>query len=1231
MYANCRMKFFLTTIIVLSVCIVGRFSCSGVEYFVSPTPLPNPNCPEKSICHILSDYVRGSQLFFNSHNNISLLFLNGTHNLELSFFLEDYKKSLSFYMASTDSKFRPTIVVPHKIKIMFVGFRHLKVQDIIIFGNDLPTLYFTVYLVTISRIEFSSNTFRTSSINITYPVQPDYSKVNDIKVATFTNCEFLSSSIFMHYNFISPYGDVLHESSGWYQQNRLQPYYLYFSNCLYYLGSLNIRVNSALLKITIQSCTFEDSTSTAIGMSNSLVGHHDDDRSNVQLFLENSTISNSSLYGIAIAEIYNMSLCIHDTVITKTGSLGILVMRIYNLIRVELDKCEITECQSGAISINSDAVVVVRNSILSQNTNYIPENGVGLIVACQGSIQSGVEISNTAFTENHGHADYGRVVDVSLCNTVSLSDVYFERNVGASIRLSSNDLHVKGNVQFVNNTAYKGGGMSLLYSQLHLYNNTNVTFVGNRANDVGGGVYVDQVAPFVPVTYTPCFYVFPQVLSSDDVRDLNVHLKFENNTAANGGLAIYGASVTDYCLVAPNSDFAIYSGYYYTLFFEFVNADSNLDPLKSLVASNPSRVCLCGFNTPVCLLISYIFAQEGSVFPGETVEIAAVIVGKDYGATTGTVFANALGEDSIDTTQYTQKVLYSKCNALTYTVYSKPLSNFSLVLTTSAATVDKYGNRNYVKEILFMYPYPGDVENVVMSLPVFVNYTVDDCPPGFILSTILPLRCECDARLLSIGITHCVIRNHTGFVYRNGFNWLASFPGVDNSTYQLVLNVYCLTGYCRTQNISLDLLLPDDQCVNGRSGTLCGQCKGNLSLSIGSSLCIECNDNWHVALILPFAVGFVLLVALIKLLDLTVKQGTLNGIILYANIIWANRNIFFQKHEPVLETFIAWLNLEFGIDVCFIKGLDAFWKTWLFFAHDFITIVGITLLIILSTKYSRRATKLIGANVVPVLATLYFLSYAKLLQTIISMLSFHILEYPTHVQIVWSMDGNLQYFGVKHLALFVVALGALFLLWLPYTFILLFFSCLQKKSYLRCLRWTDSLRLKPYMDAYFGPLKSKHRYWFGLLLLIRVTLVIFNLLSDPHINLVAIIVLTTLLLCFPFPYENWQLSLFERLLFLNLITLSSSVLFANVVAIDGALFVYISISIVFVQLIAVILFHLYSTVKIRCCTNQRNTDSEIDDEFLDHVHLRATEELGSNDCDEQNQPQLINTLDIDTY
>ena len=298
----------------------------------------------------------------------------------------------------------------------------------------------------------------------------------------------------------------------------------------------------------------------------------------------------------------------------------------------------------------------------------------------------------------------------------------------------------------------------------------------------------------------------------------------------------------------------------------------------------------------------------------------------------------------------------------------------------------------------------------------------------------------------------------------------------------IMYNEFCPLLYYKsgkkTVNIGDD---PSEQCASNRTGILCGACTNNFSLVIGCSRCIECPNGHNVAFLLAFAAAGVFLVFFILVLNLTVTQGLINGIIFYANIVWAYKIILFPADTGKTTVFIhisscfyCLAQLGFGIDTCFFVGLDAYLKTWLQFLFPFYiwVIAGV---IIVACRYSSRLTNLIGSRAVPLLTTLFLLSYMKLLRTVIDATSVAVItQYPQDTSYaVWYLNGNLRYCQHPHIYLFIVAIATLVFLWLPYTLLLLFIQPLRRVSHLRLLKWIN--KLTPIYNAYFFPLKDKHR------------------------------------------------------------------------------------------------------------------------------------------------------------
>ena len=510
----------------------------------------------------------------------------------------------------------------------------------------------------------------------------------------------------------------------------------------------------------------------------------------------------------------------------------------------------------------------------------------------------------------------------------------------------------------------------------------------------------------------------------------------------------------------------------------------------------------------------------------------------------------------------------------------------------------------------------------LLTAPIFINITLlPGCPPGLTINHD-ETACSCYPVLANNGFS-CLVKNKTGLLQWNCTVWVNATFSEGHST-GIMHNRFCPLLYCKsgkkTVNIGDD---PSKQCASNRTGILCGACKDSFSLAIGSSRCIECPNSHNVALLLAFAAAGVLLVFFILALNLTATQGLINGVIFYANIIWTYKIILFPTDTgknylfTFLQAFIAWLNLDFGIETCFFVGLDAYWKTWLQFLFPFY-IWGIAGVIIIACRYSSRLTNLIGSRAVPLLATLFLLSYMKLLRTVIDATSVAVItQYPQNTSYaVWYLDGNLGYCQHPHIYLFLAAIATFIFLWLPYTLLLLFIQPLRRVSHLRPLKWVN--KLAPVYDAYFSPFKDKHRYWFGAMLLVRgVLLVLLTITSveNPELNVFALFLFIAFLLSFisiENVYKRINVRVLESSTLLNLIVLSAGTLYRWESTDSKSNLLMVSIGITFAQFCVIVVWNLIKpcvSADWRCRRNQGNDviNDIIDDDDIAHERIEDPE------------------------
>ena len=854
-------------------------------------------------------------------------------------------------------------------------------------------------------------------------------------------------------------------------------------------------------------------------------------------------------------------------------------------------------------------LVIFENVTIYQNR----EN----ILHCFSVFDSDVQLKNTNFSHNTFMADiiHSTIIfhNTHFFNNTGergalyadSSNVKFQGNttviknkgkIGGAIYLKNSTLILEGSIEFLENEGYDGGAIAFhSESMLMVGPHSNIKFTGNHAQHQGGAIYVydlkDSAEIFIlrsqeafTFPQITCFY---QAHNKDTISIAPVVL--ENNTANDAGSAVFGGWV-DFC----DGKWLFIK---WLLFDTMFKITDNLTDL-SQISSTPIIVCICFNSTPNCTNTNV----HTSAYPGETFYISAVAVGQRLGIIP-TIIRSAIVPvqsaipSTLETLQYSQKV-GRVCTKLSYTVRSLQKQE------TIILSVDESVHQSIIEK---------DKDISETELPdIFIHLYLKHCPKGFVFDNS---SCICDPVLQKHAIS-CDINNQR--IHRQPSFWIYTIESEETPSGSLMGNVlvheHCPFDYCKPYSLNLSLESPDEQCAFNRSGILCGACQHSLSHVLGSSNCKECSSLWLILFIPAFALAGIILVIFLMVLNLTVPIGTINGLIFYANIVRANHAIFFthSTSNSFLSWFIAWVNLDLGIETCFYSGFDAYAKTWLQFIFP-IYIWLVVIIIIVSSHYYTMAAKLAGRNSVKVLATLFLLSYAKLLRVTIAILSSTTLECPDgSVRRVWLYDGNVDYLKGKHVPLFMAALLVLLVLSLPYTALLLFIQCLQLKSNYRALFWIG--KFKPLFDAYTGPYKDKHRYWTGLLLLVRAVLFLIfsvNVFGDPAINLLVVLLAILLLLVklafYGGIYKATYLNALEYSFLLNLGLLSSCTLYNHSAEIDQKVFTHISTSIAFATFIAVIFYHAVIRmgqlgwfrnvtakafiVKLGCCCPKPNPNS----------------------------------------
>ena len=840
---------------------------------------------------------------------------------------------------------------------------------------------------------------------------------------------------------------------------------------------------------------------------------------------------------------------------------------------------------------NVGAAMAVINSYLSFASFLLQSSNVDLIQIC----------NNTAIKNGGGLYMSGSELSLELETKISFN---LARSSGGGVYAVNSSIIVMDTVHFVSNVAgITGGGLSLANSTLYdsLKDNvvSDVNFIANQA-DYGGGVYVNDelsesnMCSREHPTLSGCFFQ-----DSNNAFMINFNdnfAKFKLSSDVYGGLL-------DRCTIARSRNLS------YNAIAHFMNI-SNITS-SGTITSKPVKVCLCERHQVDCSKWSHSIQVKSK--DSFVIQLAAVDqVNRNIPATIHSrVSAKSL---TLPENQVVRRI-GAICTDLSYHFVS------------SATEVNNEGSAVTLK--LFADGPCGDKGASVLS--VKVHTVACSCAPGFMVDRNISTACTCicDQQLTKY-IKEIQCDSTSNHVIRKGIFWL-SLTG--NHSY--LIFPYCPMNYCQppTNPIPVDMNHPngsDAQCANNHGGILCGSCQSNYSLSLGSSKCIRCHEEWRgLLVVITIAAIFagVMLVALILTLNLTVAVGTLNPIVFYANIMYSNRNTFFRQSH-FSSVFISWLNLDIGFDVCFFEGMDIYTKTWLQLVFPAYIILLVIMTILLSSCSSYFSNLIGKRNPVATLATLILISYTKFLHTVIICFSYVHPMGNIMPATRWLADASIDYFGWKHIILIGVAVVIL-MLWLIYTTLIFTWQWLLRCPRSQLFKWIRNHKLHSFIDTYHIPHTAKHRYWTGLLLLVRVILYLIaafstSVYADPRIPLISTIVVLCCLLLYKNilmirVYKNWLINAMDSFVCFNILIPAVFTLHSFTSASLQSNVVHVSVGTTTVLLLFVTFFHVYRYGSIRLYSFCQNTvlNNRMVRQFS-HIHCEKETKLTSshdNDLD----------------
>ena len=758
--------------------------------------------------------------------------------------------------------------------------------------------------------------------------------------------------------------------------------------------------------------------------------------------------------------------------------------------------------------------------------------------------------------------------EITNSNAISLSNVTVANSTATGLNLRGSPVTIKNYLIFKNNTGVVGGGLAINGSSRLI-----LTSSANLEFIDNHASYKGGGIYFEESSYSDMMLMAP-----------NIPLTLINNTAGLVGGDMYGYYIYD----PDNNQFK-------------VTHSAKFDS-----TSDAEDICFCDPHTTTSYENCLHTVSDQHIYPGQPLKFTVALFGYDY-------FGSKTSTDGTVQILNITKFLLNQ----TYIPNTCSLLEYTPKLTQSAY-------QSYIK----LACSSSSSKNIIF------NFTVNECPIGFRLDKSQG-SCTCSQSVSRDNVT-CDI--NTLNITHNGLLWIGTYhtstPFNANATTSnaCIINENCLL-YCSPSPVTFQFNDTDTQCVDNRGHRMCGSCTEGYSLLMGSNKCGQCHNNYMmIAWIALFVAMGVLLVVLLIALNLTVSVGTLNGLLFYANIVKLYEPVFSRKGAlPVLSQVISWINLDFGFEICFYNGMDSYAKQWLQFAFPLYLWIIIIIIIQLCRRYGK-ISRLMGSHAVPVLSTLTFLSYTKLVRTIVIVLhkrevTLHCTNELVRSVSLWYEDPNVEYAKGKHAGLFGFALLVTVFFVIPYTLFLLCHPVLEKYlSHFKLFKsWS---RFKPIIDAYSGPMKDEYRFWPGLLLVARipVLLTVTFLKNESRVLLLAVAAfILSLSFIFGGVYRKKLNNIIEFWFLLNLCIMASlSIAFTD----ESKVLIWYNtcLSVFIFSFILIVVYHLYLQLSHMKCYDALikklfKKQDEDDEPLLDVTESHLT-------VDEQRRAMIPSSTDV---
>ena len=872
---------------------------------------------------------------------------------------------------------------------------------------------------------------------------------------------------------------------------------------------------------------------TAIEQGGALVVKHNSDvklkENSTITFINNKAIHNGgSIFLVFNSDISFQDCCqvTFDSNTADDGTGGAVSTDTYSVIEFK-DNCTVMfnhnrATQGGAVYCSYNSSLTFSKNAMVTFTNNTASFGAALnlfihsFVTFQGCANSTVIFDNNKATQNGGAMYLQKVSNVTFEEAPIVEFYNNEATLGGAINCNSNsNITSKGNpsIIFSQNSAKLGGAIYIVMSNITITDYSELKFTYNTALQDGGAMFLDEQYEIIFTCDAVITFSFNTasdyggaIYSRVDESTINfnvTNIHFDNNHARTAGSSVF-INVPTLC----NSSCLHNS-------ILGVNEDNN--ELSKHITTSPRKLEL--YKPTEC--IDYGSIGCNSYF------VENIMLGQE-------ILIDACMYDYYDRPTSTEEFLVSSADSQDYYI---PGSQYILISCNHTFQgISIIGNKttpvlpfNYSMTISLYVIRISEMKTISINLLVELS----QCHPGFWYD-ITSHKCEC------YNSTNIVACSGSSSSIKKGY-WFGSVSGKPTVTFCPI--DYCNFTCCETTNGYYHLSpVRDNQCMPHRSGTACGDCEVDYTLSFDSANCINVKAcaTGQILLLVTLIVFYwiAIIIVVFTLMYLKAEIGYLYGITYYYSIvdILLTQNWFLSNQQLYtlvnVVSSVTKVTPKFLGHFCLVQGMSGIDQQLIHYIHPII-LSFILVVISCLAKRSRRLSYFISRGIIRFICYLLLLSYTSVATT--SLLLMRPLTFLNVNKIYTYLSPEIEYFHGRHLIYGITALlfTSLIVFGLPLLLIL--------EPLLNCK--INFVKIKPLLDQFQGCYKDKYRCFAAYYMICRLVIIVIVIVNSPndfitHYFLILACVVMALVHQFSKPYADNYLNLFDGAILQQIIFVS---------------------------------------------------------------------------------------------